>query len=166
MPDNPKGQGSRIQSDKIDYQELWQYFESRGSELKGTMLQVATLLIGFAAAILGYAVDKTLSFDSSPLAQKPLLLLMLASVGIAIVIYAEVVIREFGKHINLNFDRADYSRTGDRPLDEILSYSESAARSIQKLPNICITVRQIIRTFGVAFALGGLLGLVRFLCPL
>ncbi|HET7425385.1 MAG TPA: hypothetical protein VFJ92_17605, partial [Gemmatimonadales bacterium] len=54
--------GPRIQPEKIDYQALWQYFETRGSELKGTMLQVATLLIGFATAVLGYAVDKTVDF--------------------------------------------------------------------------------------------------------
>jgi hypothetical protein len=157
-------QGPRIQPDKIDYVALWQYFETRGSELKGTMLQVLTLLIGFTAAILAYAVDKTLNFDASPFVHKPFLLLVLAVVGVAIVIYAEIVIQEFGEHINRNFDRADYSRLGDRPLDEILSYSESTAKSTQKPPSICITVRRITRCFGAAFALCVLFGLVKLIC--
>jgi hypothetical protein len=156
-------QGPRIQSNKIDYVALWQYFETRGSELKGTMLQVLTLLIGFTAAILAYAVDKTLDFDASPFVHKPILLLVLAVVGIAIVIYAEIVVQEFGEHINRNFDRADYSRIGDRPLDEILSYSETTAKWTQKPPSICITVRRITRAFGAVFALGSLFGLVKFI---
>jgi|SRR4029434_6404858 hypothetical protein len=157
-------QGPRIQPDKIDYLELWQYFETRGSELKGTMLQVLTLLVGFSAAILGYAVDKTLSFDSAPFVRKPLLLLVLAIVGSAIVIYAEIVIREFGEHINRNFNRADYSRLGDRPLDEIVAYSETETSSHQKLPGICLTVRRITRSFGAAFLLAAIFGLVRIIC--
>jgi hypothetical protein len=154
-------QGPRIKPNKINFAELWQYFETRGSELKGTMLQVLTLLIGFSAAILAYAVDKTLDFDSSPLVQKPFLLLLLSIVGTGITIYAEIVIKEFGEHINRNFDRADYTRIGDKPLDEILDYSKRDSKFIQKLPNICITVRRITRTFGAAFLLTGLCALGR-----
>lgn len=151
--------GPRIQLAKSDYVELWRYFETRGSELKGTMLQVSTLLIGFSAAILGYAVDKTLNFDAGPLLKQPGLLLLLSIVGIAVVLYAEVVIREFGEHINRNFDRADFTRIGDRSLDEILAYSERPGRPAATLPGICITVRWITRSFGAALVLGAALAL-------
>ena len=156
--------GPRILADKIDYVELWQYFETRGSELKETMLQVLTVLIGFSAAILAYSVDKTLEFDFFPFVQKPFLLLLLAIVGIGITIYAEIVIQEFGEHINRNFDRADYTRIGNKPLDEILNCSAITTKSTQKLPSICVSVRRIMRTFGAAFLLSGLCGLGRLIC--
>jgi hypothetical protein len=88
------------------------------------------------AASLGYAMDKTLSFDSAPLVQEPILLLALAFVGNLIVVYAEIAIRVFGEHINRNFDRADCWRVGDKSLDEIL-------------------------TFGAAFVAGSLVAVVR-----
>ncbi|MHC4399189.1 MAG: hypothetical protein ACYTG0_05890 [Planctomycetota bacterium] len=160
MSDDLAKQGPRIQSDRIDYVALWQYFEKRGSELKGTMLQVLTWLIGFAAAILGYAVDKTIGFDPAPSVKQPLLLLVLAAVGIAIIVYAEIVIREFGEHINRNFDRAAYSRIGNKPLDEILNFSENNGRPTQAPPRLCITVRRITRTFGAAFAVTFAFGLI------
>jgi hypothetical protein len=161
MPNDVSEQGPRIRLLETDYVELWKYFETRGSELKGTMLQVLTLLIGFAAAILGFAVDKTLSFSQPPFVKDPLLLMILSLAGIAIAIYGEIVIREFAEHINRNFDRADYTRIGDRPLDEILAHSEAADFSKRKLPNICMTVRRITRSFGAAFVLGATIGLVR-----
>jgi hypothetical protein len=47
----PETVGPRIQPENIDCQLLWQYLETRGPELKVTMLQVATLLIGFVRSI-------------------------------------------------------------------------------------------------------------------
>lgn len=160
MANDVSKQGPRIRLAATDYVGLWQYFEKRGTDLKGSMLQVLTLLIGFAAAILGFAVDQTLSFSQAPFVKDPLLLLILSCVGIVIAIYADLVIEEFGEHINRNFDRADHTRIGDRSLDEILEHSE-AADLPKKLPNICLTVRRITRAFGAAFILGATIGLVR-----
>jgi hypothetical protein len=163
MGDDVAKQGTRILPNNIDYLALWQYFERRGSELKGVMLQLLTLVIGLAAAILGYAVDKTVDFNSAPFIRQPLLLLIITAVGVLIVTFAEIVTQEFGEHINRNFDRADYARRADKPLDDILAFSERGTLSKQKLPGICITVRRLTRAFGVLFAVGFVLGLVQLL---
>jgi len=148
--------GPRITKDKIDYQELWQYFESRGSALKDSFLSIATLLLGFASAALGFAIDKALDFgpEAKRLVTQPQLLFLLSVIGAVLITYALMVTYEFGRHINRNFDRAEYTMIGDRPLDEILSFSEQPARLKRDLPRICITVRRLVLGFGVLFVTG------------
>ena len=164
MPAEATYQGPRIRSERIDYLSLWQYFEKRGSELKGSMLQVITLLIGFSTALLGYCVDKTITHSAGLSVKEPWLLLALSLSGIVVAFYADVVIREFGEHINLNFDRAFMARTGNKPLDEILELTASGAKSgsgSRKLPSICWTVRRITWSFGLVFVVGLALALAR-----
>lgn len=126
MDDLPPQSGSGLALEKSDLRPLWQYFEQRGSEVKSTMLTVVALLIGFAAALLGYGVDKAIALDPGPTVTQPALLLAVAAAGIAVVAYAEVVIRDFGEHINRNFARADTVRLKQPAiLDQVLVASEA-----------------------------------------
>jgi hypothetical protein len=161
MPVDLAYQGPRIRTERTDYLSLWQYFEKRGSDLKGSMLQVITLLIGFSTALLGYCADRTIAGLSI---REPWLLLALTLCGIVVAVYSDVVIREFGEHINMNFDRASMARTGNTPLDEILELTAQEARSGRKagaLPGICVTVRRITRSFGIVFAIGAALAVAK-----
>ena len=77
-----------------------------------------------------------------------------------IIVYADIQIRDFGKHINRNFDRADRSREGDRTLDEIWKGEESEQERETRLPQICHRIRVVIWVFGGAFLLTALVGVV------
>jgi hypothetical protein len=149
MSDPPKQTGIELQ--KTDYLQLWQYFESRGGELKERMLGLITWVLGFAAAVLGFAVSNTLDFDSSGVVKKPMLLIILSITGGSLTWYADIIIREFAEHINRNFDRADHARGGNRSLEEILASSEGRT---QPMPTICRSVRRMVIMFGVAFVAG------------
>ena len=151
----PLESGPRIGPDKINYQDLWQYFEGRGSALKDSLLSLMTLLLGFTSAVLGFAIEKALDFSTTAqLVKQPGLLFLLSAIGSVLVAFGLIVTQEFGSHINRNFDRAQYSQIGDRPLDEILSFSEKPEREGARLPNICLWMRGILLGFGVMFVAG------------
>jgi len=158
---SPSSPVPRIPRDKIDYLQLWQYFEGRGSSLKESFLHMMTWVLGFAGALVAFAADKTLNWKrGEPLVANHLTLFVVSAVGLALVTFAHRVIAEFGEHINRNFDRADRARDADASLDEILAYSERPEAKGQQLPSICRNVRIIVLAFGAAFPLGVLLAVV------
>jgi hypothetical protein len=116
------------------------------------MFSVVTWIIGFAAAVLGFIVKEFLDFQTNALViLYPLPLIVLSLVGMCIVVYADILIRDFGEHINRNFDRADRSREGDRTVDEIWGGEESERRAKAELPQICKRIRVVVWVFGGAF---------------
>ncbi len=164
MTENTELRGPRIPKENLDYVDLWKYFESRGAEVKNTMLSVVTWVIGFAAVILGFIVKELLDFRTDILLIRyPWHVIGLSLVGIGILYYADVLIRDFGKHINRNFDRADRAREGDRTVDEIWG-QEPTTKTKPELPAICKRIRAIVWVFGSALVLVVLLALYAALC--
>jgi len=159
MSEEKKSRGPRIPRDNLDYVDLWKYFESRGADVKNTMFSVVTWIIGFAAAVLGFLVKEFIGFQADALViLYPLPLIVVSLVGMCIVVYADILIRDFGEHINRNFDRADRAREGDRTVDEIWGGEESVQKAKAGLPPICKRIRAVVWAFGGAFALIILVG--------
>ncbi len=154
--------GPGVRKEDIDYLQLWQYFESRGSSLKDSFLHMMTLVLGFAGALVAFAADTTLNWKpGEPLVTSRLTLLIVSLVGLSLVLFGYRVIVEFGEHINRNFDRADRTKEGDASLDQILASSEGEQAKQQKLPTICRRVRTIVLGFSAVFALGVVLAIVK-----
>ena len=93
----------------LDYFEVWKHFQKRGAEAKESMVKVQTWILGFASALLAYLVDKTMAVGG-PLGfqvTQPLTALILALSGLALARFAWVTMKDFGSHIDGQFDSAD-----------------------------------------------------------
>jgi len=147
--------GADIPKEDIDHVELWKYFESRGSNVKDTMFKVITWVVGFAAVILGFMLKETITLETDSLGvSKPSTLLVLSCVGFVVILYANILIRDFADHINRNFDRADRARDKTKSLLDILDIDQESQNTSVGLPDICKYVLGVIWVFGVVFLLG------------
>jgi hypothetical protein len=165
----PSSQPPHLSTDALDYVDLWKYFEDRGYEVKQTMLKVTTWIIGFAAMALCFIMKECLTYPSSGFLIKiPLMLIITSSIGLLITWYADIVIRDFGTHINRHFDRADAARRRNEALCEIWKVGDyegrdqkaPAAKNQKRLPPICRTLRRVVWRFGIIFGAGLILAII------
>jgi len=150
-------------SSDIDYVQLWEYFESRGSSLKDSFVHMMTLILGFAGALVVFATDKTLSWKvtESLVSNRPTLLIT-SLLGLLLMLFGVLVIVEFAKHINRNFDRADRARERNGSLEDLLEIDKTKEQKktkdfLQRTPGICLQVLIIVLGFTVVFLLGVIL---------
>ena len=94
---------------KDDYLHLWQYFSDRTDMLKDRLWTMATWLIGLNRAILGFIFGTPwIVLDpAGSTIRAPAFVLALALAGCVLCLYALVLINDYGKHIQRNWDRAD-----------------------------------------------------------
>ncbi len=131
--------------------DLWKYFENRGASVKNTMLSIVTWATALVAAVFGFAVKYSLYANAADeSAPDPTLCFLSSVVGIGLVLYVDLLIWDFGGHIQQNFDRADLAREGDRGFDEILGLNPSAKKLV--LPKICKRLRLAFWGFCFGFA--------------
>jgi hypothetical protein len=96
------------------------------------------------------------------------MLIITSSIGLLIVCYADMVIRDFGTHINRHFDRADEARKRNEALCEIWKVGDyegrtkksPLAKKQKQLPPICRTVRRVVWGFGIIFGAGLILAMI------
>ena len=79
-----------------DYLTLWTHYEGRGSEDKNRMISTATVLIGFAGALLGASVSS-----------KQWVAVILAILSLAVALMSWVLIQVFKIYADRNFKIAD-----------------------------------------------------------
>jgi hypothetical protein len=93
---------------KDDYMHLWEYFSDRADMLKDRLWTMATWLLGFNSAILGFIFGTSLiAFDSTgSTIHAPAFVLALALAGCILCLYAFFLIYDYGTHIQRNWDRA------------------------------------------------------------
>lgn len=103
-----EGKGLRYTLADEDYLELWQYFQGRADTLKDSMFQTVTWVIGFAVALLGFCYGKFIEFENGEMVILGRWLgVGCCLVGLVLCGYAWILLREYGKHIQRNWDRAD-----------------------------------------------------------
>ena len=159
--ENEKRKGPRIPKERLDYVDLWKYFEKRGSEVKAYMFKVVTWILGFAAVLFGFVAKECFNLQGTgTLISHPPSLIFLSAVGIAIAYYADIVICDFGYHINRNFDRAHAAREGDRSIDDIWDAGQARDQKNTDLPKICKTLRNFSRGIFVVFVLLFIIGII------
>lgn len=164
MSQEKKMRGPRIPKDNLDYVELWKFFEERGSEVKSTMFNVVTWILGFAFVLTGIIIKEFFQFNQNTISiSEPLALIIFSIVGLAIVYYSDLVIRDFGGHINRNFDRADAAREGDKSVDEIWAKGVENSTGRNGLPKICKTIRKVSLGFLSVFIIFIIVGLCKII---
>lgn len=138
-----------------DYLELWKYFQTRADQLKEDMFKTITWVIGFAAAVLGFIVNKFINLDNTltqPLIINKSLTIVFCIVGLLLCIYAGFLLTEYAKHIKRNWDRSDRCKDKIDGLDELIK----GTCSCRKGTGIAIWWRigGIIIAFSLAFLSG------------
>jgi len=139
--------------------DLWKFFEERGGKIKESMFKIVTWIVGFAAVVLGFAVKEGFEKGLTNITH-PDMLVSLGLIGLLIVAYAALVIRDYGKHINRTFARADAARDGETSPKKIWDKGKTAEN--MKLPPVCFHYFIIVGFFAIGFVLLILLGLYRY----
>ena len=88
--------------------ELWKYFQDRADMLKERQWTIGTWILTLLSGVAAFSLSQeTLSITRTGIAaNKPLPAFVLGLVGILICAYGWVVIRNYGTHIQRNWDRA------------------------------------------------------------
>jgi hypothetical protein len=128
--------------------DLWKFFEKRVSELKESMFRFVTWIIGFAAAILGFAIKEGFK-DGYEKVAHPRLLIILSGAGLVILLHAFFIIRDHGRHINRTFGRANAARDGESYPKKIRGAGQIAAD--MPLPPICRDLLIVVALFALGF---------------
>jgi hypothetical protein len=143
-----------IAADQFDHVELWKYFESRGSQVKETMIQVTTWILGFAGVILGFIVKETVTISGDRIAvTNPTAMMALSLVGLLVMGYAFVILWDFADHINQIFDRADRARATNRSLLQVLTLGVHERPSKSSVPKICRQIAWVLAALALFFVL-------------
>jgi hypothetical protein len=142
--------------------ELWKFFEERGGKLKESMFSVVTWIVGFAAVVLGFAVKEGFKKASLTSVEAPAFVASLGVIGLLLLALAVLVIRDYGRHINRTFARADAARDGESSAKAIWEAGKRGEE--QGLPPVCRHLLAVVSLFSVGFALLVVLALAAWRC--
>jgi hypothetical protein len=94
--------------DESDLIDLWKYFEDRADSLKERQWTVGTWILTLLSGLIVFAIDQgALAIAGNRLAAlQPLPALGLGLLGILLCIYGWLVLFDYGRHIQRNWDRS------------------------------------------------------------
>jgi hypothetical protein len=149
----------------LDYLALWQYFQERGVETKESMLKVLTWILGFASAVLGFLIQKTVTIGGAVGFQieHPVSVLALATAGLALCWFAVLVLRDFNTHIDSHFDAADRVLRELRSLQPFLGIDPRVGPGEYKGQRLAKRLEGVVLMFAAVFILAALGGAARLL---
>ncbi len=101
------------------YLELWQHFANRGDAYKDRLWNIIIWLYALLAGILGYMMSNFMGYrlnkdleatetDPKTLILEPELSALFACFALLFCVYIVITIREYGEHIQHNWNRASY----------------------------------------------------------
>jgi len=97
-----------VDLDDGDYLKLWMYFQDRADDIKEAMFKTVTWTVGYAAVILAFIFTTLVNFNPDKSTVRLSWLVMSSAIaGLAICAYTFFALREAGKHIKRNWERAD-----------------------------------------------------------
>jgi heme/copper-type cytochrome/quinol oxidase subunit 2 len=103
-----------------DYLDLWKYFQDRADGLKDKLWTIATWLLLLILGILGYIVKNFLgSKPNEALITNAPLSIIFSVFALSICFYVLLIIKDYGRHIGTNWDRASILRRKIKHFDEI-----------------------------------------------
>ena len=105
----------------LDLPDLWKYFQDRADMLKERQWTIGTWILTLLSGVAAFSLSQeTLSITRTGIAVgKPLPAFVLGLVGILICGYGVIVIRNYGTHIQRNWDRANRAKKKIAGLDAI-----------------------------------------------
>jgi hypothetical protein len=129
--------------------DLWKFLEKMGDEVKESLFKFVTWIIGFAAAILGFAIKEGFENGYGKVAH-PLLVISVSLAGLLILVHATFIIFDHGRHINRTFGRADAARDGESSPQKIWDAGEREAQG-KPIPSICRNLLIVVSLFALGF---------------
>lgn len=137
--------------------DLWRYFEERAAKLKDFVFRITTWILGFASVMVGLAVNHGFNKNLMEI-DRPFLLIIAGVIGGVLVIYAAIVVNEYGDHLNRTFTRANEAREGESSPQKIWDAANACKGG--KLPSFCRHLMMIIFFFAICFALFFIFGVL------
>jgi len=109
-----KNQQSELSNGKSDF-ELWKHFQEDANKIKDRMWTITTWLFTLKTGVIGFifkfftdaAKDDVIQYYYG-MFSKPLIVLLLAIVGIFICIYTFFMVRSYGTHISTCWKRSNF----------------------------------------------------------
>jgi hypothetical protein len=132
-----------------DYYELWMYFQSKATSVKGAMFSTITWILGFAAGLLGFIFVHVMDHDPcKAVLSIGTVIILLSLAGLTLCGYAYFAINESAKHISNNWSYADRCLKKIKGMGEIVDYNSDVN---QKGLKIWDRLTIIVVLFAVAF---------------
>lgn len=142
---------------KVKYEDLlglWKYFQDHADTVKERQWTIGTWILTLLSGVAAFAVSQEmLSITENGISvNKPLPTCALGVVGILICAYGLIVIRQYGAHIQRNWDRADRVKEQIDGLDHFWrGHSLCDKHSSQNLPRDSQYLTVVILGFLILF---------------
>jgi hypothetical protein len=146
------------------YPELWKWFTDDAAKIKDRMWTMATFFYTFLGALLGFVGKQLVSGDSKNLienVQEPGLVLVVALAGCVLSAYGIFMLCQYGKHIRIGWNRADYIRFRIEGLSEIWCFNDNELLEKDKklrknhpamIPKVAVVLIILMAFFFLIFA--------------
>lgn len=151
----------------LDLPDLWKYFQDRADMLKERQWTIGTWILTLLSGVAAFSLSQeTLSITRTGIAVgKPLPAFVLGLVGILICGYGWIVIRNYGTHIQRNWERANRAKNKIAGLDAIWNgETRDDQQGRRGLPRESIYLLVIVAGFVILFASIGFISLVATIC--
>lgn len=108
---NPLDQEPFKRLEGKDYLDLWKYFESRAEQLKSELFKLFSIFFGVASALLGFLADKIVTVQATGVSMSNKgVTVLICLAGLLMCAYAGVMLSEYNKHVQRNWDRGGRAR--------------------------------------------------------
>ena len=157
---------ARTKVQQEDLLGLWKYFQDRADMLKERQWTVGTWILTLLSGNIAFSISQeTVTLTEAGVEiSKPLPALILGMIGMVICGYGYYVIRNYGKHIQRNWDRADQVRLKIIDLGFYWKTGSSDQESgSQRLPPESISLIVIVVGFLIVYIAMSLVSLLAFL---
>jgi hypothetical protein len=159
---NARTDPSEKNTQNLDLPNLWKYFQDRADMLKERQWTIGTWILTLLSGVAAFSLSQeTLSITRTGIAVgKPLPAFVLGLLGILICGYGCIVIRNYGYHIQRNWNRADRVKQEIHDLDSYWQDKKSDDKPYrQALPSesrnlIVVIVGFVILFVGICFVAG------------
>lgn len=131
-----KSQDFYVEKEKESYLELWKWFTDDGAKVKDRMWILTSFFFSLLSGLLAFVAENVIQFDLQEKFclrfENRTLVLVVAIIGVITSCYSLFMLFQYGKHIRLCWNRADYIRFQIKGLSEIWCFNNKKLEELDR----------------------------------
>lgn len=125
-----------LDDEKSNYLDLWKWFTDDGAKVKDRMWILTSFFFSLLSGLLAYIAENMIQPDKQGQFflrfENPAIVLIVAIIGVIVGCYSLFMLYQYGKHIRLCWNRADYIRFRMEGLSEIWCFNSEELEKIDR----------------------------------
>ncbi len=130
-------QAFSLNDENSSYLDLWKWFTDDGAKVKDRMWVLTSFFFSLLSGLLAYIAENMIQPDIQEQLylrfENPAIVLIVAIIGVIVSCYSLFMLYQYGKHIRLCWNRADYIRFRIKGLSEIWCFNNDELEKLDRL---------------------------------